>query len=86
MQIQLIGLEEQLVSAFQEILKLLNSQQSDNGIPILVESSESGFHVRYDGNKGNIAYQEPCQFFRPLGLLIDGMKKGEPFQHGEASL
>lgn len=45
MQIQLIGLDEQLDSASQEILNLLNFDQSKNGIPILVESSESGIHV-----------------------------------------
>ncbi|WP_139891841.1 hypothetical protein [Bacillus sp. D386] len=84
MQIQLIGLDEQLDSASQEILNLLNIKQSDNGITILVESSESGIHVQYDGKSGTIAYQEPCQFFRALGLLIEGMKKDELF--GETSL
>lgn len=80
MQIQLIGLDDQQVSASQEILSLLNIEQSDKGISILVELSESGIHVQFDGNKGSIAYQEPCQLYRALGLLIEGLKKGDVFQ------
>ena len=80
MQIHLIGLNEQLVSASQEILRLLNIEPSENGIPISVETSDSGIHVQYEGDRGIIAYQEPYQFFRALGLLIEGIKKNEPFQ------
>ncbi|GHI00395.1 beta-N-acetylhexosaminidase [Neobacillus kokaensis] len=80
MEIQLLGLEKQLIPGISEIANLVNLQLTDKGIPIQVEKTESGIHIQYDGNKGIISYQESHQFFRALGLLMEGMRGGGPFE------
>ncbi|MFZ7947071.1 MULTISPECIES: family 20 glycosylhydrolase [Bacillaceae] len=80
MDIKLVGLEEQQDLPVNEILNLLNIQQSHGGIPIHVEKIESGIYVQFNGHEGKLAYQEAHQFFRALGLLIEGIRKGEPFE------
>ncbi|MFD1415956.1 beta-N-acetylhexosaminidase [Oceanobacillus jeddahense] len=40
-----------------------------------------GLIVEFDGETGTITYQQPCHFFRALGLILEQLKKGVKQSH-----
>lgn len=77
MDINLIGLEAGQVQGINDLLHHLNIELTNNGTLIVVEKSESGIEVSFDGTKGKIAYSQQNQFYRALGLMIELIEKDQ---------
>ncbi|WP_318614298.1 family 20 glycosylhydrolase [Sporosarcina sp. YIM B06819] len=80
MDIKLMGTEKQLVEGLNEMSHLVDFQLTETGIPVEVEQSGSGIKVEFNGEIGKVTFQYTHQFYRAFGLLIEGIKKGEPFE------
>ncbi len=52
----------------------------DNGIPVKVQKGTGKLEVSMEEDKGCIVYSEKVQFFRALGLLLEGLQSSTSFK------
>lgn len=52
----------------------------DGGIPVKVEKGAGKLEVIMEEGKGHIVYSEKVQFFRALGLLLEGLQSSKSFR------
>lgn len=79
MKIRFSGELQELQIGIKVLEKRLGYTVSEEGIPVTVKQASDGLRVCGDKNGAVILYHEKVQFFRALGLLLEHLKAGEPF-------
>ncbi|MCY7485113.1 beta-N-acetylhexosaminidase [Paenibacillus alvei] len=79
MKLQFIGSVEQLLPGIQELQSLLNMEAGTEGTLVRVEQEEGPLRAAWDGTEGVIRYEADIHFFRALGLFVEQLRKGKPF-------
>lgn len=83
MKVNLIGLNELQASVVIEVVEVLGIELAADGFPVVCEETAGGVGVFLHEKGGSIRYEKPHQFFRALGLLAEGLKKGGPVERKE---
>ncbi|OAB47922.1 beta-N-acetylhexosaminidase [Paenibacillus antarcticus] len=83
MKITITGLNDLNLSAVSQVAQLLDIQLNEGGIPLQVEHTGKGIHVRNDGSQGFITYGEAHQLIRAIGLWRERMKQEVIFDINE---
>lgn len=79
MQLYLTGLNEIQLSAVTQVSAILDLQLSEQGTPVHLTKTGAGIHIQHDGSRVTIEYGEDFQLIRALGLVTEGLKKGQAF-------
>ena len=66
----------QIMKAAEYICELRNVKLSQGGICISAEKCGSGFYIDYEDKKAIIGYNQRCEFYRALSMLIGYMEAG----------
>ncbi len=66
------------VVELQEQLSFTLAKEPDTGLRVITQAAEEGLRVVYEKEQAVIAYHNPVEFFRGLGLLIEAIREGKP--------
>lgn len=81
--IQLVGLTDQQLSAVAEVAGILRIQIDQSGIPLRCICEGKGLKVSFDGSEGCISYEMDHQLIRAISLVVDYVRRGENFEKYE---
>lgn len=84
MKIKFLGELQGLEAGIQLLEKRLGYIVSQEGLPVVVKQNSNGLRVHGDKDRVEILYHEKVQFFRALGLMLEHLESGKPFDITES--
>lgn len=79
MKIHVTGITENQRQALSEAASGLQVSLSAEGVPLRYEEGSGGIAIQYDGQSAVVSCEGSSQFVRAFGLVVEGIRKGEPF-------
>ncbi|MBE7036691.1 MAG: beta-N-acetylhexosaminidase, partial [Ruminococcaceae bacterium] len=76
MKIQFLGDVVSLGNGLNEILKDLHIEVGESEQTILIKPADKGFSVSVNGDKAELSYHLPADFYRGLSVAVDALKNG----------
>jgi hexosaminidase len=76
MKLKIIGADQAINEGVNQLARILDIIQSEDGIPVRLEKNGSGLSVSSDGEGYTIGYCRKVEFYRALGLLVEALKAG----------
>lgn len=79
MRLHFTGSIEHVLPGILELKSLLKVEVGTEGTTVRVEQGEGPLRAAWDGTEGLIRYESDIHFFRALGLFVEQLRKGQPF-------
>ncbi len=73
----------EVIKGIEQISKTMHFELSDDGILVEVSRCEKGFRAFGDESSAQITYNRKTDFFRAIGFLLQGIKKGGSFDFSQ---
>lgn len=77
MKLNIIGADQRFTDGVEQLSDLLGITTGEDGIPVRLEKAGRGLSFFPDGEGYKVRYNRAVEFYRALGLLVEGLKSGK---------